>query len=54
MCDEITMESFENSTVATLIDSTARCWNEEVVDGLSAQSEAKKKNPCPELSLRMY
>ena len=35
------LESFENTTVATLIDSTTRCLNEEQIDGLFAPSEAE-------------
>ena len=52
------LESLENTTVATLIDSTTRCWNEELIDGLFAPSEAeikkKKKILCPKQPLRMY
>ena len=34
------LKSLENTTMATLIDSITRCWNEELVDGLFAPSEA--------------
>ena len=33
------LKSLENTTMATLIDSTTRCWNEELVDGLFAPSD---------------
>ena len=35
------LESLENTAVATLIDCTTRCWNEELIDGLFAPSEAE-------------
>ena len=34
------VESWENSTVASLIDSLTRQWNADVIDGLFAQEEA--------------
>ena len=35
------LESFENHTVDSLIDSNTRIWNEELIDGLFVEEDAK-------------
>ena len=35
------LESFENHTIALLIDPITRSWNEEFVDGLFVPKDAK-------------
>ena len=47
-----TLESMENSTVATLTDENTRQWNERLIDGIFAQEEVKiiKKIPLAQIA----